>query len=101
MFTTAAGPDFVLHAGEVYDLPATVAKQLLKTSMVHGIDQDGKPKLGGPCAELVNDRDIKARPLPARPDPEDKPKMELDEEYEALTEDDEEDEDDDEREEAA
>lgn len=89
MFTTAAGPDFVLHAGEVYDLPATVATHLLKTPMVHGVDPTGKPKYGGPCAERVEDRSVKAKAVPSRPDPEDKNNLELDEEYEALTEGDE------------
>jgi hypothetical protein len=85
MFTTAASPDYVLHAGEVYDLPRSLAQKLLKTPMVHGVGADGKPKLGGPCCEVVSDPTVKAKRPPAHPDPEDKPDLAEDEEFEALT----------------
>lgn len=78
MFTTSASPEMVLHAGQVYDLPRAVAKKLLDGRMVHGIGSDGKPKLGGPCCEIVHEPGVKAQRVPVLPDPEDRPEMEVD-----------------------
>lgn len=73
MHTTAASPDAVLHAGEVYSLPAHIAEPLLK----------GRSEAGEPYASKV-DGPVKARRLPPQPDPQDVPPEEAPAEFEEF-----------------
>lgn len=89
MLGTAAGPEFVLQANQVYDVSRAVAKQFLHPEaggLLVGI-KDGQPKYG-PAAEIYDpqkhDRPGQKRTihkLPVRPDPLDVPQEEIDEEY--------------------
>jgi hypothetical protein len=86
MIGTAVGPEYILCAGGIYDVPASVGKKMLAAKMVAGssrkVERDGKEVTetvwGGPAARRVTDPKIaaKAKRLPAQPDPEDKQVME-------------------------
>lgn len=85
MLSTAAGPERVLLAGQVYWLPDDVADQLLSPYQpplvdVQEVDAETgtvrivKRPMSLPqwrFAELVTDRSVKAIRPPARPDPGD------------------------------
>lgn len=98
MRATAASPDYVLRAGEVYDLPRSLSKQLCAARMpgaaVVKKDKDGKERTevvwAGPCAEVLARKDVdpkKVRRLPPRPDPEDQVEVDEDGDFEKITED--------------
>jgi len=90
MIGTAIGPDYILHAGGIYDVPASIGKKMLAAKMVAGssrkVEKDGREVTettwGGPSAVQVSDpkKIARAKRLPAQPDPEDKQVME-DSEY--------------------
>ena len=85
MIGTAAGPDYVLNAGGIYDVPAAIGKKMLAAKMVAGssrkVERDGKEIVetvwGGPAALRVTDpkKIARAKRIPATPDPEDKQVM--------------------------
>jgi hypothetical protein len=78
MLSIAAGPDFVLEPGHVYNLPADLAKRLLAGHVVRGesVDADGNRSVittlryaeKAPPGSRVT-------PIPPRPDPEDLPEL--------------------------
>lgn len=80
MVGRVCNPQYILHAGEVYNLPAKIAKDLLKQRMVEGYKKIGdnpdpnQPVFGGPIAEVYDPRKHgkkKKWPLqvPSKPDP--------------------------------
>jgi len=90
MVGTAIGPEYILQAGGIYDVPASIGKKMLEAKMVAGssrkVEKGGvevtETVWGGPAAIRVTDpkKIARAKRLPAQPDPEDKQVME-DSEY--------------------
>lgn len=67
MLALAAGPERILHPGNVYDLPRDVAESILAARDANG------------CKFAVTvDKGTPAKRLPAQPDPEDHPEVKED-----------------------
>lgn len=93
MHATSASPECILKAGKVYDVPNRIARAMLKATLVGNVSADDKNKIhvtsGGPAAVEYNERIHGRKPVlrvPSRPDPEDRPEISDEEEFEALQE---------------
>ena len=86
MLATCASPEVVLHEGRAYDAPRALAKKLLAGGRMVSQTSDGTPVFSA-AAEPFDPKkhgNLKVFKIPARPDPEDRPEMELDEEFEDI-----------------
>ena len=91
MMETVAHPDYILKKGRVYDLPRGIAQKQLKSTLVGNVTVDAKNDVhmvsGGPAAVEYNERRHGKKPIlrvPSRPDPEDRPDIGDEEEFEEI-----------------